>query len=81
MGDTPTSPVIRLRRIALATRSLLPRIRSPRLRQALIGTIRLGGPLLGEGTPKSQHLLRNGFANVDCVEATILRPDAFKLDV
>ena len=32
VGDTPTSPVIRLRRIALATRSLLPRIRSARLR-------------------------------------------------
>ena len=56
MWDTPTSPGIRLRRIALATLSWLSPIRRPRLRQTLIGAIRLGGRPYGAGTPKSEHL-------------------------
>ena len=60
MGDTPTSPGIRLRRIALATLSWLSPIRCPRLWLTLIGAIRLGGRPYGAGTPKSEHLPKNG---------------------
>ena len=59
MGDTPTSPGIRLRRIALATLSWLSPIRRPRLWLTLIGAI-LGGRPYGAGTPKSEHLPKNG---------------------
>ena len=55
MGDTPTSPGIRLRRIALATLSWLSPIRCPRLWLTLIGAILRP---YGAGTPKSEHLRR-----------------------
>ena len=56
MGDTPTTPVIRLRRIALATLSYLSPMSPPRLWLALIGAIRLGGRPFRACNPKSEHL-------------------------
>ncbi len=53
VGDTPTSPGIRLRRIALATLSRLSPIRRPRLWSTLIGAILRP---CGAGTPKSEPL-------------------------
>ncbi len=57
MGDTPTSPGIRLRRIALATLSWLYPIRRPRLWQTLIGRILCP---YGAGTSKSERLPQRG---------------------
>ena len=53
MGDTPTSPGIRKRRIALATLSWLSPIRCPCLWETLIGALLCP---YGAGIPKSEHL-------------------------
>ena len=54
MGDTPTSPG---KDFALATLSWLSPIRCPRLWLTLIGAILRP---YGAGTPKSEHLPKNG---------------------